>query len=75
MTALLDKSMPSSLAHISSLKHLAEVKLTRSETGPSKGAGGSGASAYCCPVTGVALNGRYRFVVHRPTGHLVSRSA
>ena len=35
-------------------------------TGPSNDA------QFCCPITGVAFNGRYKFFVYKPTGQVVS---
>ncbi len=76
--ALLHKSIPSPLAYISSLKHLVDLKLEANQQGSSKkvaSVNGSAAptneSQFCCPITGVALNGRYKFVAFRSTGHVV----
>ena len=30
---------------------------------------------FCCPITGQEMNGRYRFVVLRNSGHVVSEKA
>jgi len=74
--ALLNRTMPAGLAHISSLKQLVTLKL---EAAPRKavgaGAVGSSASDWQCPITGLEMNGRARFVVHRPTGHAISERA
>lgn len=80
VNALLHKTMPAPLAYISALKHLTEVKLERN-TSASAGGGpvengaatGPGNDAqFCCPITGVAWNGRYKFVVFKASGHAVS---
>ncbi|GIL81825.1 hypothetical protein Vretimale_1422 [Volvox reticuliferus] len=83
---LLDKTIPPALAHITGLKSVTELKMhpaKRSGTGPpnAKAAASqtcfqpSNDSDFCCPVTGVAFNGRYKFVVLRPSGHVVSEKA
>ncbi|GIL49086.1 hypothetical protein Vafri_5553 [Volvox africanus] len=83
---LLNKSIPPALAHISGLKAVTELKLhpaKRSGAGPSNAKAAasqvsfqlSNDSDFCCPVTGVAFNGRYKFVVLRPSGHVVSEKA
>ncbi len=72
--ALLNRTLPSALAHITSLKQLVPLKL---DPVPGAGAAGRGAAAadWQCPVTGLEMNGRARFVVHRPTGRAVSERA
>ncbi|GAX81855.1 hypothetical protein CEUSTIGMA_g9283.t1 [Chlamydomonas eustigma] len=41
-----------------------------------KGSSGpSNESQFCCPVSGVEFNGRYKFVVFKSTGHVVSDKA
>lgn len=77
LQALLTKSMPKSLGHISSLKHLIELKLEEAvggEQGPGEAAL-EGVTRFACPVTGQALNGKSRFVVMRRSGHVVSERA
>lgn len=60
--ALLTKTMPRDLAHISSLKHVFDITLT-----PANKASDA-AVKYVCPVTGVPMNGRARFLVIRSSG-------
>lgn len=70
--ALLHKSMPAALSHITSMKSLINLKLERIPHMP----GGKAHDVdFHCPITGLELNGRYRFVVHRPSGHVVSERA
>ena len=80
--ALLNKSMPRPLAHITSLKHLTVLKL-----GGGDGSGGAGAAPsskaaaadiparFACPITGLPFNGKSRFVVLRRSGHELSERA
>ncbi|GLC40062.1 hypothetical protein PLESTF_000933400 [Pleodorina starrii] len=85
---LLDKTLPPSLSHVTGLKSVMDLKLHRAKPASGPGASGSSKTAasqisfqpsndsdFCCPVSGVALNGRYRFVVLRPSGHVVSEKA
>lgn len=69
--ALVGKTMPKALGHISSLKHLIDLKLEPSGSGK----GGDGGAAFACPITGLALNGKARFVVVRAKGHVLSERA
>jgi len=82
VNALLNKSIPPQFSYISSLKHVIELKLERNprhgkpQSAASHGSNGpSNDSPFCCPVTGVEFNGRYKFVTFRPTGHTVSEKA
>lgn len=84
--ALLNKTMPAALSHISSLKSVVNLKLEpahksngsgSSKANGSKANGGSSSDAadFQCPVTGLELNGRFPFVIHRPTGQVLSERA
>ncbi|MEW5299104.1 MAG: hypothetical protein WDW36_002150 [Sanguina aurantia] len=111
--ALLHKTMPPSLRHISALRHVAQLQLVPNPAAETRqraaaasaaaaAAAGSSSSAsatakasasatpptnligsmgpsndadFICPVSGVDFNGRYRFVVFRPTGAVVSEKA
>lgn len=81
MRALLSKTLPKQLSHITGLKSLTTLVL---EAAPEKAREGPRSHAdyqptngadFVCPVSGVPLNGRYRFVVVRGTGHVVSDKA
>ncbi|EFJ45713.1 hypothetical protein VOLCADRAFT_63267, partial [Volvox carteri f. nagariensis] len=72
---LLDKSIPQALSHITGLKSVLELKLHPAKKSASATFQPSNDSDFCCPVTGVAFNGRYKFVVLRPSGHVVSEKA
>ncbi len=81
VAALVTKSLPPELAHISSLRHLIDLRLARNTNYSGQNAAsvadyqpGNGAE-WCCPVTGLELNGRYRFAVLRGSGHVVSEKA
>lgn len=75
--------MPKALSHISSLKHVRDLQLTPS--GEGEGARGAAATArnfqpgneadFACPITGLEMNGKYRFVVLRKSGHVISEKA
>lgn len=72
--ALLAKSIPRSLGHISSMKHLIDVVLTEVD-----GAAADAAVRFACPVTGLPMSGKSRFVIVRPggtgPGHIMSEKA
>ncbi|KAK9845759.1 hypothetical protein WJX81_001680 [Elliptochloris bilobata] len=79
--ALIAKALPPGLAHISSLRHLIDLRLARNPNYAGQSAAsaadfqpGNGAD-WACPVTGLVLNGRYRFAVLRGTGLVVSEKA
>ena len=71
LNALISKTMPKGLPHISSRKHVFDVELYPLS-------GQSRDVRYGCPVTGLPLNGKYRFVVVRTQdgkGHVVSEKS
>ena len=81
LAALMARSLPPALGHISSLRHLIDLRLARNPNYAGQAAAsaadfqpGNGAE-WACPVTGLELNGRYRFVALRRTGHVVSEKA
>lgn len=79
----MDKSIPKALAHISSLKHITDVQLSRasSENGARQSVATSrnyqpgNDAEFACPITGLEMNGKYRFVVLKRSGHVVSEKA
>lgn len=89
--ALLNKTLPAALAHISSLKAVTTLKLdpipsrtashTAAGTGPGSSStnGRNGSSSdlavFQCPVTGLEMNGRVQFVIHKPSGLVLSERA
>lgn len=83
MRALLSKTLPKQLSHITGLKSLTSLVLEPAHSGGTKETRPKSHSDYqptngadfVCPVSGVPLNGRYRFVVVRGTGHVVSDKA
>lgn len=80
---LLDKNLPPALAHLTGLKSVTKLELhaTKRETAGKAVASSqvsfqpSNNSDFCCPISGVAFNGRYKFLVLRPSGHVVSEKA
>jgi Rtf2 RING-finger len=80
VAALVDKALPKSLAHISGLKSLINLRLERNANAKDKAVDAASFQlgndcAFCCPVTGAEFNGRFRFVVVRPSGYVVSERA
>lgn len=85
--ALLHKTLPAALGHITSLRSLVTLKLEPVSTRGGGGAAGPGPSStngdgsaadaahFCCPVTGLEMNGRFPFVIHRPSGRVLSERA
>lgn len=74
LQALVTKSMPKPLGHISSLKHLIELKL-EAAAGSGGGQGGEDGARFACPISGQAFNGKYKFVIFRKSGHVLSERA
>ncbi|KAG2440121.1 hypothetical protein HXX76_004235 [Chlamydomonas incerta] len=87
---LLDKTLPPTLSHITGLRSVIELKLTPAAgTSGANGAGAAKApkaasqvsfqpsneSQFTCPVSGTPFNGRYKFVILRPSGLVVSERA
>ena len=97
LSGLVARSLPPALAHISSIRHVFDARMTEIESGAregeGEGAGGGGgeregasggkapsgsdalAPRFCCPITGIHLNGRNRFLLLRPSGLVVSERA
>lgn len=82
--ALVTKSVPKSLGHISSLKHVFDLKLHqdagadgRDKEATAVGAGGAAQRAvrFSCPVTGLPMGGKGRFMAIRKSGHVFSERA
>lgn len=87
--ALLNKTLPPALGHINSLKSIVTLKLdpiaragSHAAAGPGPGSsngnknGSSSSTAlFQCPVTGLEMNGRVPFVIHRPSGTVLSDRA
>lgn len=69
--ALVGKTIPKGLSHISSLKHVFDIHLERS----ADKAGGKEAVQFSCPISGQPLNGKYKFKVVRSSGHVLSERA
>lgn len=86
--ALLNKTLPAGLGHITTLKSVVNLKLdpipraassSAAGPGPSSSRNGKAAGAdaadFQCPVTGLEMNGRFPFVIHRPSGVVLSERA
>ncbi|KAG0613450.1 hypothetical protein M758_6G103500 [Ceratodon purpureus] len=71
--ALLTKSMPKRLGYIKGLKDLIPVHFT-SIPGVDSNGENSG-SKFQCPVTGLEVNGKFKFVALRKCGHVLSARA
>eukprot|EP00884_Botryococcus_braunii_P009402 jgi/Botrbrau1/18463/Bobra.0072s0046.1 len=81
--ALMDKAIPKGLAHISSLKHLTDLQLTRTSSREcarpavttARNFQPGNEAEFACPITGLEMNGKYRFVVLLGSGHVISEKA
>lgn len=81
--ALVSKTVPKFLPHITGLKALTAVKLepnphAKSGRGAARTAADfqpSNEAEWVCPVSGLEMNGRFRFVLLRPSGVVVSEKA
>ena len=79
---MLSKALPPHLSHIKSLKSLHDATLHPNPAfgkvalGHTSGMSeGDDEPPFACPVAMIPLNGRYPFVLIRPTGHVVSQRA
>lgn len=72
--ALLAKKVPRGLGHITSMKHLIDIKLEESQ-----GTASDAAVHFACPVTGLPLSGKSKFLIIQGkeggVGHVVSERA
>jgi hypothetical protein len=72
--ALLAKNMPRGLGHITSIKHLIDVKLQGSQ-----GTASDAAVRFACPVNGLPMSGKSKFFIIQGkgggTGHVISERA
>ncbi|CAD7695046.1 unnamed protein product, partial [Ostreobium quekettii] len=80
LKGLVHKSLPPSLGHITSLKHLVDLKLTANPTRKTVATNGENYTAskeplFQCPVTGLGFTGKFGFSALRKTGHVVSQKA
>lgn len=97
LSGLVTKTLPPALAHVSSIRHVFDARVTevgREEGKNTNGGGGEGgtgnggggrkreeansdslAPRFCCPITGVPLNGKNKFLLLRPSGLVVSERA
>ncbi|CAG4988907.1 unnamed protein product [Colias eurytheme] len=67
LEALLDKeSKPESINHIKNLKDIKDLKLTKNpaykKTEHTDGAVGEGSAPYICPISGLEMTGKFRFI-------------
>lgn len=67
LEALLDKeSKPDSISHIKNLKDLKDLKLTKNpafkDSEHTGGDVGDGSSPYICPISGLEMSGKFRFI-------------
>ena len=77
--ALLQKTLPPQLGHINSLKALINLKLEPVPAAAARSSSSNGKQQrqcwFQCPVSGQEMNGRARFMIHRPSGWVVSEKA
>ena len=73
------QSLPASMSHISSLKHLIDLQLCRSSHAAARATAHREFTAneakFCCPVTGIPFNGSARFMILPKNGFVVSEKA
>ena len=79
MQRLLDKTMPAECSHVKGLRDLIELKLDKREDQHAAGEPvtkrGDFEFDFQCPITGLEMNGRFRFYCVTTTGHVVSHRA
>ena len=89
LSGLVARTLPQALAHVSSIRHVFDARVTEigkdEKEGRGKGAADGGESGgkerdslaprFCCPITGIHLNGRNKFLLLRPSGLVVSERA
>lgn len=82
--ALIDKTIPRSLSHITSLKHLIPIQLTHKpqlkaqelvKDSSNYQRVRDGEVKFHCPLTGLEFNGCFQFSVHVPSGQVLSERA
>eukprot|EP00210_Caulerpa_lentillifera_P005670 g5422.t1 len=82
--ALIDKTIPRSLSHIMSLKHLISIQLSRKPSVKQRELvkdssnyqrSRDGEIKFQCPLTGLEFNGCFQFSVHVPSGYVLSERA
>jgi len=71
LKSMIDGTLPEDLAEYNfKYQHLTNLNLKR--LNPGEGADGA---IFCCPITGLHMNGLVGFVALKPSGHVVSRRA
>lgn len=76
LTALLNKTLPETFAHIRGLKDVRQLKLTvNPDYRDDLDVEGALAPQFRCPITQLDFNGIHPFVVIWSTGHVLSDSA
>ncbi|GBG87083.1 hypothetical protein CBR_g44540 [Chara braunii] len=71
---LVEKSLPSALGHVQSLKDIITLQLTENHSN----VGGREMvenRSFCCPISGVDFNGMFKFVALAACGHALSSRA
>ncbi|XP_010545464.1 PREDICTED: protein RTF2 homolog [Tarenaya hassleriana] len=72
--ALVSKRLPKQFSHIKGLKDMVNIKFTPITVSDQSTRDGSSAQ-FQCPVSGLELNGKYRFLALRGCGHVLSAKA
>ncbi|XP_059058332.1 replication termination factor 2 [Achroia grisella] len=80
LEALLDKeTKPESISHIKNLKDIKDLKLNKNpayvETEHTEGAVGDGSAPYICPISGLEMTGKFRFILLWSCGCVLAERA
>ncbi|XP_040997777.1 replication termination factor 2 [Juglans microcarpa x Juglans regia] len=73
--ALLGKKLPKEFGYIRGLKDMITVRFSRVPGAAESDENAGGRTLFQCPITGLEINGKYRFLALRNCGHVLSAKA
>ncbi|KAG6628065.1 hypothetical protein I3843_15G150100 [Carya illinoinensis] len=73
--ALLGKKLPKEFGYIKGLKDMITVRFSRVPGAAESDENAGGRTLFECPITGLEINGKYRFLALRNCGHVLSAKA
>ncbi|KAG2668302.1 hypothetical protein I3760_15G154000 [Carya illinoinensis] len=73
--ALLGKKLPKEFGYIKGLKDMITVRFSRVPGAAESDENAGGRTLFQCPITGLEINGKYRFLALRNCGHVLSAKA